>query len=127
MTADAITRDDTFAETLERDELTDAIEGGLDWMERTQADQGAWEGDYGGPMFLLPLYVATTYVVDELPEPEVRDEIVRYLRNHQNDDGGWGLHVESHSYVYTSVLNYVAMRLLGVPEDDPEATGTDGA
>lgn len=98
----------------------EAINGGLDWLERTQADSGAWEGDYGGPLFLLPLYVATTYIMDEQPEPEVREDIVRYLRNHQNADGGWGLHVEAPSYVYTSVLNYVAMRLLGVEADDPD-------
>ena len=102
---------------------TDAvIEGGLEWMERTQSDKGSWEGDYGGPLFLLPLYVFTCYLVDDMPDEEICSEIERYLRNHQNQDGGWGLHVEAHSYVYTSVLNYVAMRLLGVESSDPDLT-----
>jgi squalene/oxidosqualene cyclase-like protein len=104
----------------ETPDLAETIERGLDVLEETQAEHGAWEGDYGGPLFLLPLYVATIYIVDEAEfDDETREGIARYLEHHQNDDGGWGLHVESHSYVYTSVLNYVALRLLGRPDDDP--------
>ena len=97
-----------------------AIEAGLDWLERTQAEEGCWKGDYGGPLFLLPLYAATTYIMDEQPDAETRSEIVRYLRGVQNDDGGWGLHIEGPSYVYTTVLNYVGLRLFGVEADDPD-------
>ncbi|CAM6098356.1 unnamed protein product [Calypogeia fissa] len=81
-----------------------------------QADDGHWPGDYGGPMFLLPGLVITLYVtgaLDEtLPEPH-RKEIRRYLCNHQNSDGGWGLHIEGHSTMFGSALSYVTLRLLG--------------
>ena len=36
----------------------------------------------------------------------------------QNEDGGWGLHIESHSSMLCTVLNYVCLRMLG---DGPEA------
>lgn len=31
----------------------------------------------------------------------------------QNEDGGWGLHIEGHSTMFGSVLTYVSLRLLG--------------
>ncbi len=71
-------------------------------------------------MFLLPMYVAGAYIMDEMPADHERSEMIRYLRTHQNPDGGWGLHIESHSHVFTSVLVYVALRLLGVPARDPD-------
>lgn len=29
----------------------------------------------------------------------------------QNQDGGWGLHIEGHSTMFCTALNYVAIRL----------------
>ncbi|XP_034696745.1 cycloartenol synthase-like [Vitis riparia] len=37
----------------------------------------------------------------------------RYLFNHQNEDGGWGLHIEGPSTMFGTVLSYVTLRLLG--------------
>ncbi|AYU76097.1 lanosterol synthase, putative [Leishmania donovani] len=51
-----------------------------------------------------------------------RQELIRYIRNHQNPDGGWGQHTEGHSTMMGTVLNYVSVRLLGVPASDPQAT-----
>ena len=48
----------------------------------------------------------------------MRDGMIAYLRRHQNPDGGYGLHVEGPSCVFTSVLNYVALRMLGVEKED---------
>ena len=31
----------------------------------------------------------------------------------QNTDGGWGLHIEGHSTMFCTALNYVSLRLLG--------------
>jgi lanosterol synthase len=95
------------------------IQRGLEVLAATQDPDGSWKGDYGGPLFLVPVYVAGLQVLERVPEPAVREGFITYLRNHQNADGGWGLDVESHSHVFTSVLNYVAMRLLGVAASDP--------
>lgn len=45
--------------------------------------------------------------------------MIRYLRNHQNADGGWGLHIEGDSTMFGTSLSYVTLRLLGVGPDDP--------
>ncbi|XP_059665530.1 beta-amyrin synthase 2-like isoform X1 [Cornus florida] len=54
---------------------------------------------------------------------EHRKEIVRCIYNHQNKDGGWGLHIEGHSMMITTAYNYIALRMLGEETGD----GEDGA
>ncbi|MDB4977196.1 MAG: squalene--hopene cyclase [Myxococcaceae bacterium] len=100
--------------------LDGAIERALTYLQSQQAESGAWCGDYGGPLFLLPLYIGTCYGTGVEIPPAVLADMVRYLRNTQNADGGWGLHVESHSYQFTSVIIYVALRLADVPASDPD-------
>lgn len=84
-----------------------------------QGPRGAWPGDYGGPGFLTPMYVCTARVVGLSLSDEEEAGIDQYFTRTQNDDGGFGLHVESPSYVFTTTLVYVAWRQLGVAPDDP--------
>ena len=92
------------------------LRAGVDFFQGLQDEDGHWPSDYGGPMFLLPGLVIALHVMekldDVLPAP-TRAEMRRYLRNHQNEDGGYGLHIEGHSTMFGTVLSYVALRLLG--------------
>jgi squalene/oxidosqualene cyclase-like protein len=97
----------------------DALEKGLQHLGATQQPDGAWHGDYGGPLFLLPLYATTCHIARVELGAQQRSEMLRYLRTHQNQDGGFGLHVEAPSSVFPTALNYAAARLLGeAPEAD---------
>ncbi|XP_034607262.1 cycloartenol synthase isoform X3 [Setaria viridis] len=94
-------------------------------LSTLQAHDGHWPGDYGGPLFLLPGLIITLYVCGELDtilSSEHQKEMRRYIYNHQNEDGGWGLHIEGHSTMFCTTLNYVTLRLLG---EGPN--GGDGA
>jgi len=75
-----------------------ALRGGVGFYQALQCDDGHFPGDYGGPMFLMPGLLITLYtcgVLDEvLPAATHQREMRRYLLNHQNADGGFGLHVE---------------------------------
>ncbi len=102
-----------------KDALEGAIDRGLSFLASHQREDGAWPGDYGGPMFLVPMYLGSCYGTNTEIPADVRADILRYLQNTQNEDGGWGLHVESHSYLFTSTIIYAAMRLYDVPADDP--------
>ncbi|XP_057869659.2 cycloartenol synthase 2 [Cryptomeria japonica] len=85
-----------------------------------QAHDGHWAGDYGGPMFLMPGLVIVLYVTGALNavlSEAHQKEMCCYLYNHQNEDGGWGLHIEGHSTMFGTVLNYVTLRLLGQGPD----------
>jgi squalene/oxidosqualene cyclase-like protein len=50
-----------------------------------------------------------------------RDAIARGLRATITADGSVGLHFENAGCLFTSVLTYVALRLLGTPPDDADA------
>ncbi|EMF12290.1 terpene synthase [Sphaerulina musiva SO2202] len=102
-----------------------AAENGINFFSKLQLEPGNWACEYGGPMFLLPGFVITLYVIDmPLTQPE-QTEIVRYVFNMQNwgekngGDGGWGLHIEGDSSVFGTAMNYVVLRLLGVSADEP--------
>ena len=94
-----------------------AVRKGFSFYQMLQCDDGQWAGDYGGPHFLLPGFVISAHITGNMdkifPEPH-RKAIQAYLLNHQQVDGGWGTHIESPSTMFGTVLNYVALRLVGV-------------
>lgn len=98
-----------------------AIEKAVKHLADQQTEWGAWWGDYGGPMFLLPMYVALCTAADHEISPENREQMIRYLRNVQRPDGAVGLHAEGDGSMFTTALNYVMLRLLGVEAEDPMA------
>ncbi|MDP1825092.1 MAG: prenyltransferase/squalene oxidase repeat-containing protein [Archangium sp.] len=92
-------------------------------LARRQAPRGSWPSDYGGPMFLLPMWVALAYVTKRLPSEARTARVLTYFTNVQRPDGSIGLHAESTSgSMFTSTLTYVAMRLLGLPASDERLT-----
>ena len=68
--------------------------------------------------FLTGLLIACYRTEVLLPEPH-RLEMLAYIFNHQNSDGGLGLHIEGESTMFGTTLNYIAARILGAkPTDD---------
>jgi len=97
-----------------------AVRRGLVNLAARQNELGSWSGDYGGPMFLPPMYVILCRVTEsEIPAAR-RARMVTYLRSVQNDDGSVGLHSEGAGSMFTTALGYVALRLLGAPAADPD-------
>ncbi|KAI4353627.1 hypothetical protein L6164_002560 [Bauhinia variegata] len=92
-----------------------------------QASDGHWPSGMNGALFIHPPLVFVLYITGHLNSkfsPEHQREYKRYIYNHQNEDGGWGLHIESHnSSMLCTVLNYICLRMLG---DGPEG-GQDNA
>ncbi|KAL9684595.1 hypothetical protein QQ045_022036 [Rhodiola kirilowii] len=91
-----------------------------------QASDGHWPAENAGPLFFLPPLVMCLYITGHLNTvfpAEHRGEILRYIYYHQNEDGGWGLHIEGHSTMFCTALSYICMRLLG---EGPEG-GLDNA
>jgi hypothetical protein len=83
------------------------IKAGLAFHSSLQVEDGHFPGDYGGPLFLMPGLVIACYVtgvLDVVLTAEHKQEIIRYLRNHQNEDGGYGLHIEGHSTMFGTGL-----------------------
>ncbi|CAI2178279.1 19794_t:CDS:10 [Funneliformis geosporum] len=93
---------------------------GFEFFKLLQTEDGHWAGEYGGPMFLLPGLIISMYITHITIPDSWRIEIIRYLFNKANPvDGGWGIHVEGHSTVFGTALNYVVLRILGIEADHP--------
>jgi cycloartenol synthase len=90
---------------------------------------GCVPNDYGGPMFLLPGLIIALYISRQEQSRELlvllstpyRAAMAKYIINHQQPDGGWGTHIAGTSTNFCSTLNYVALRLLGVPPTHPSS------
>lgn len=97
-----------------------AVQRGLDALVRRQETDGSWRGDYGGPLFLLPMYVAAAYVCRRPIDEATCAGMAAHLRSARTPEGGVGLHAEAREpLVFTTVLAYVALRLLGCrPEEE---------
>lgn len=93
---------------------------GVQYYSKLQAEDGHWPGDYGGPHFLLPGLVICSYVTESEFDEYRAALMKRYMLNHQNEDGGWGLHIEGASTLFGTVLQYVALRILGMGADEKE-------
>ena len=107
---------DSFSST--GDKLSDAVRSGIYFYQTLQTDEGSWPGDYGGPMFLLPGLIIASYITESPFNAPQATMMCRYMLNHQNDDGGWGLHLEGASTMFGTVLQYVALRIIGLRADD---------
>nr|GMC65032.1 cycloartenol synthase-like isoform X4 [Ipomoea batatas] len=107
-------------EEISEEAVVRTLRRGLKFYSTIQADDGHWPGDYGGPLFLLPFLVIGLSVmgaINAILHEEHKKEILRYIYNHQNIDGGWGLHIEGHSTMFCTALNYVSLRILGEERD----------
>ena len=51
--------------------------------------------------------VRVTLSVEKPGPPQHIAEMIRYLANHQNGDGGYGLHIEGHSTMFGTALRWV--------------------
>ncbi|NOT10331.1 MAG: terpene cyclase/mutase family protein [Methylococcaceae bacterium] len=108
------------SKNLEAQKVTDALIKGMNYYSYLQCEDGHWPGDYGGPLFLLPGLLITSYI-SETPFPKVHREMMkRYIFNHQNNDAGWGMHIEGESTMFGTVMQYVSLRLLGVDKNQEQ-------
>lgn len=95
------------------DQAKKAAKKGFHFYQGIQAQDGNWPGDYGGPLFLLPGMVIVSHLTkNAIPEPHA-SLCKQYMLNMQNEDGGWGLHIEGPSTMLGTVLQYVSLRLMG--------------
>ncbi len=103
-------------------DVKETIHKGLSFLTSLQGRDGAWRGEYAGPQFLLPMYVAACHIAGRPIAESRKKSMVRFLKHYQGRDGSLGLHEETDGCMFTTALGYVALRILGVPKNDPHAS-----
>ena len=101
--------------------VMEAAQRGVAFYSMLQTSDGHWAGDYGGPHFLMPGLIVAWYIMGKpglMISPQQQELMLHYLRVHQQEDGGWGTHIESPSTMFGTVICYLAVRLLGAQKDE---------
>ncbi|KAL3849159.1 hypothetical protein ACJIZ3_011041 [Penstemon smallii] len=99
---------------------TATVQRAAHYLSALQASDGHWPAEIVGPLFYLPPWVMTLYITGHLNTVfprEHRKEMLRFIYCHQNEEGGWGFHIEGPSSMFCTVLNYICMRILGEGAD----------
>jgi 2,3-oxidosqualene cyclase len=91
----------------------------FDHLLSLQHDNGCWEGEMAWCTMILSQYVIVQHLAGRKWHETTRAGIIRHYQVTRTPEGAWGLHPESGGYVFTTTLAYVALRLLGLPADDP--------
>nr|AIK19223.1 triterpene synthase [Eugenia uniflora] len=107
-------------EEITYDKVSTALRRTVQFFSALQASDGHWPAEIAGPLYLLPPLVMCIYItghLDAVFPAEHCKEILRYIYNHQNEDGGWGFHIEGHSTMFCTALSYICMRILGEGPD----------
>lgn len=102
-----------------KSKVRSSLLNGFKYYENLQEPDGNWAGDYGGPLFLIPGLAIASYITESPFEKPMQVLMKRNLWNHQNEDGGWGLHIEGHSTMFGTVMQYVTLRILGEDLSNP--------
>lgn len=91
----------------------------LDHLRTRQHADGRVAGEVVWNIMLPCQYVMLAHILGRPIAPRRRAQIIVGLRRQQNEDGGWGMHPHTPSFLFHTVLGYVALRLLDCERTDP--------
>ena len=97
--------------------LMKVFAGAKPLLKRQHAD-GFWVAELEADTTLTSEYLMLRRFLD-LTEPEKERKAVRYLTATQLPDGGWPIYYGGPSEISASVKAYFALKLSGVPQDEP--------
>lgn len=109
---------------MEEKRLIQGIKVAKENLLKKQLPTGEWNGEMIWCSMLTSQYVITSYITKLLiPEDEKKD-IIKYLLKEEGEDGSFRFHPLSKGYMFTTVLAYVALRILGLSPDHPSLKKT---
>ena len=104
---------------LTQENVTQATQKAVRHLVGLQKPGGDWEGEMVWCTMILAQAIIVRTITDRPYSRDDQRAIIKNFRVTQSSEGAWGMHPESHGYVFFTTLAYVALRLLGLPADDP--------
>lgn len=95
--------------------IEDAIQSARNKLLEQQHDDGHWVYELEADCTIPAEYILMNHFVDEIDD-ETEQKIAQYLRDQQNEDGGWSLYTGGDFDMSCSVKSYYALKVVG---DDP--------
>jgi len=96
-----------------------AIDGARTCLFSEQQEEGYWCGELEADATLEADYIVL-HVLLGTGNPERMAKAARYILQHQNEDGGWGIYSHGPSNISASVKCYFGLKLAGYAADDPD-------
>ncbi|HUG37736.1 MAG TPA: squalene--hopene cyclase, partial [Candidatus Limnocylindrales bacterium] len=116
---------DVSAPHISRPDLDGAIERARRALLEVQADDGHWVGEAEANTTITSEYLLFSHLVERVDRERER-KMARYLRDQQLADGGWGLYEKGPANLSATIKAYFAMKVAGVPVDDPAMAAARG-
>ena len=104
---------------LEPDTLNNATQRAISHLLSQQQPRGDWEGEMVWCTMILAQAIIVRTLVGRPYDAREQQQILRHFEVTQAPDGSWGMHPESHGYVFFTTLAYVSLRMMGVAADHP--------
>jgi squalene-hopene/tetraprenyl-beta-curcumene cyclase len=101
-----------------QDPCAEAISATQRWLLDRQHLEGFWVGELEGDTILESEYILLMAFLGREHEP-VCVKAARYIYEHERPGGGWAIYPGGPADLSASVKAYFALKLVGVPMDDP--------
>jgi squalene-hopene/tetraprenyl-beta-curcumene cyclase len=98
-------------------ELDDAISAAKNKLIEQQHDDGHWVYELEADCTIPAEYILMNHFVDEIDD-ETEQKIAQYLRDQQNEDGGWSLYTGGDFDISCAVKSYYALKIVGDAPDE---------
>jgi len=97
---------------------TEALHRSQEYFLRTQAPEGYWWGKLESNVTMAAEYLLLTHFLGVADRCRW-DKVVNYLRREARPDGTWAIYHGGPPDLNATVESYFALKLAGVPADDP--------
>ncbi len=119
ITVEGVTKRAPSHSTGQLEALEEALRKSQAWfLARQDASEGYWVAELEADTTLTAEYLMLRRFMDCV-DPERERKAVRYLKSAQLPGGGWSIYHGGPAEISASVKAYFALKLSGVPMDDP--------
>src|SRR5262249_26200834 len=108
----------SFRPPLSSESCEEALGATQRWLLENQHPDGYWVGELEGDSILESEYILLMAYLGREDEP-LCAKLARYLYENERPGGGWAIYPGGPADLSASVKAYFALKLVGVPTDDP--------